>query len=682
MKFKNLSTKRRGLSSVVGALLFVVLMVSTFSVLGVALNSQTDIVSTGRDMAAKDLEKQQEAFQFVKIQQDIGEDLKVNLINQGQNTAEMFTMIMTNKSHTGEPTRTFEIPSETSFLPAGANSPTNIVETLDLKMDLPTPGPDFYDFKVISSLGTVKTLSVECDQFGFCGTVTPPAPPGTPGLSAQIFMDGPAINGKTSTIFMFVQNTGSVPLEDVHPVDEVCLIGTFPIIPTQGGPVQPGLGDFTNCISTPSYDGTCGSGLTGLGGKNDGDGICLVPGQTILFKWDGTVEGDVGDIFEFCNQVQGQEYDDTPVGPTTPPTCDRMEVINPNDCGGAVCESGGPGDDGIILIDDLLIKPSIFMTIPSPFGNADDGDGKGLWGVNVANPTDRDMSISKVTIVAYPPGGNAADIVFSGTKNGPNQCLEEDILPLVGPSPGGYWDCPRDNSVMWQNFTSPISLPANSTKSFMLKAQPGEIFGSNTNLDALIVQANVYSTFGSFGKSGYQSTMYESDAPIVNVYLTDAVDLRTGFIANLNDIGNYTSTTFNAVLADLDDNEFTYINIGAQFIINVPREWTFENFISCEGFEDVGTPGICDGPNEPSVTVHSDGSTQIIGTSINKIGDGTTPGVTDPSEARKISFKVTSAPVKVPRLYVMYILADGVVSTPDGDRTIGPLSEIVLNVDP
>ena len=30
----------------------------------------------------------------------------------------------------------------------------------------------------------------------------------------------------------------------------------------------------------------------------------------------------------------------------------------------------------------------------------------------------------------------------------------------------------------------------------------------------------------------------------------------------------------------------------------------------------------------------------------------------------------------------MYILADGIVTTPDGDRTIGPLSEVVLNVDP
>ncbi len=51
---------RRGLSSIIGALLFVVLMVATFSVLGIALNSQTDIVETSRDIADLGLKQQQE----------------------------------------------------------------------------------------------------------------------------------------------------------------------------------------------------------------------------------------------------------------------------------------------------------------------------------------------------------------------------------------------------------------------------------------------------------------------------------------------------------------------------------------------------------------------------------------------------------------------------------------------
>ena len=53
---------RRGLSTIVGGLIFVVLMVATFSVLGIALSTQTDIVTTSRDVADIDLKQQQEEF--------------------------------------------------------------------------------------------------------------------------------------------------------------------------------------------------------------------------------------------------------------------------------------------------------------------------------------------------------------------------------------------------------------------------------------------------------------------------------------------------------------------------------------------------------------------------------------------------------------------------------------------
>ena len=122
MKFKNfkpLANKRRGLSSVVGALLFVVLMVATFAVLGVALDSQIDIASTSRDVAAKDLQKQQEKFVLNNVVQLPGGFLQVNMTNQGQNTAEMFTMVLTNKTDPGEPSETYNIPANTSFLTPG-----------------------------------------------------------------------------------------------------------------------------------------------------------------------------------------------------------------------------------------------------------------------------------------------------------------------------------------------------------------------------------------------------------------------------------------------------------------------------------------------------------------------------------------------------------------------------------
>ena len=142
MKFKGCKLtlrKRRGLSSVVGALLFVVLMVATFAVLGVALNTQTDIVSTGRDVAEIGLEKQLEDFN-TNIFANSTEFLTINISNPGQNPVEISTLFVTNSTQT----EVYEIPSDTSFVGPGVGKgikpPKNIVSTTPIKLTLATSG--------------------------------------------------------------------------------------------------------------------------------------------------------------------------------------------------------------------------------------------------------------------------------------------------------------------------------------------------------------------------------------------------------------------------------------------------------------------------------------------------------------------------------------------------------------
>ena len=58
-KKSSLSPKnRRGLSSIVGALFFTVLMIAGFSVLSLALDAQTDIVTTQRIVSDVEIKKQ------------------------------------------------------------------------------------------------------------------------------------------------------------------------------------------------------------------------------------------------------------------------------------------------------------------------------------------------------------------------------------------------------------------------------------------------------------------------------------------------------------------------------------------------------------------------------------------------------------------------------------------------
>jgi len=655
MKFKDCqySKKRRGLSTIVGALLFLVLMVATFSVLGIALNSQTEIASTSRDIADIDLKQQQEAF-GIALSTDDTQILAVDVTNSGQNPTEIFTVVLTNRTDIGFPTKTYPIPSDTSFIAPGDFK--DVVSTLNMNMTLAAAAglKEIYDFKIISSLGTIKTATLEC-SFTECGAVSIGG-----DLIIQLFADGPTgVNTKISTIIMFVTNTADFTYTDVQPTRGFTDTPTTCNVPDLLPPFDPFWkvlifgtpDDFTENIAPCDFDAF--------------SPVDLGPSQTTLFKWDATLTGDIDTVFEFCNGVQGN--DDLGDPQTFGPECDTLTIIDPNDCGG--CGPGGEGGETIILIDDLLIRPSIFMIIPSPFGaTLKTAQFTGLWGINVANPTDEPMTISKVTIVAYPPGGQSQDNVISGKDD---DCLQDDIAPNTGPQPFGFWNCPRDNIMMWQNFTHPLLLKANSTESFMLRVEPSGIKpgGEPANLDALIVQANVYSTFGSFGKAGYQSSMYLEKSPIVNVYLTDTIDSRTSFIGSINDITVNSTETFKVVLADLDDEGTTFINIGARLIINVPREWKFVDFLTTTGFITNAT--------QPSVVEHSDGSTQIIAITTEEIGKAGQP------DARTIEFRATAPDVKAPRLYVMYILADGIITDPTPeDKTIGPLMEAVLNVDP
>jgi len=211
---------RRGLSTIVGALLFVVLMVATFSVLGIALNSQTDIVQTSRDVTDLGLKQQQEEFIISSIIQPIADDLEVKILNLGQNPTEIFTMVITQVSNMtgGFPTDTLHIPSSTGYIVPGDTVPTDIASATPVFLPLAGGGLDKeYFIKVISSLGTIETLTVFCNDFT-CGPGSG-GPVGDANLVAQLFLDGPnGVNTKTSTIIMFVTNNGQVKLTDVAPL--------------------------------------------------------------------------------------------------------------------------------------------------------------------------------------------------------------------------------------------------------------------------------------------------------------------------------------------------------------------------------------------------------------------------------------------------------------------------------
>ncbi|MFB5606120.1 MAG: hypothetical protein ACE5R7_07515, partial [Nitrosarchaeum sp.] len=238
-------------------------------------------------------------------------------------------------------------------------------------------------------------------------------------------------------------------------------------------------------------------------------------------------------------------------------------------------------------------------------------------------------------------------------------CKFNPISPITGSDPN--WSCPSENALMWQS-TTPITIPANSTKSFLTKVEPGKPSGSSA-LESIVVQGSVFTTLGSFGKSGYQSTMSGTESSIVNVHLTkDPLNPRSSgnIKSSLVGITPNSVRLFNVTLADMDSLSTTTVNAGAKLIINVPKDWTNVTVTSSNGF--VGTP---------TVTAFGDTSHQIVGITSAPLGSAS-------SVADTISFTARAPNITTDRLYVMYVLAQGQTNS---NFSIGPLAEVVLQVD-
>jgi hypothetical protein len=262
------------------------------------------------------------------------------------------------------------------------------------------------------------------------------------------------------------------------------------------------------------------------------------------------------------------------------------------------------------------------------------------------------MKVSKLTITAFAPGANNNDKIFTAGC-GP--------ATNIAPTGTNYWTCPSENLIMWENYVTPVTIPPNSTQSFLVRVTPGSIAGV-THLESIIVQASVFTNVGSFGKSGYQTTMYDGSDALGSVYLSNVVDSRNNADIQSSRIGIApgSNQTFNIVFADLDTSSSTFIKSGGKLVINVPKGWTNVTILNNYGFAA-----------SPTLITHGDGSHQITAQLSSNLGSAS-------NQADTIQFSATAPSITTDQMYVMYVLAEGETNN---NFAIGPLSEIVLQVD-
>ena len=448
--------------------------------------------------------------------------------------------------------------------------------------------PDLYGIKVVSTLGTIRTAELDVVN-------------GNNYLRTELYAIPPNVHiGENVTIAMHVTNVGEFTIENVAP--------SLPLTVNPSSSVS----SFAEISTSP---------------------VDLGPSQSAFFTWHYTLGGIVGIKVDLSNYATG--------------TLNGLTIQSNTDSDSVRMKDSLEGEL-IVLNQDLLSRPEIFMVTPSPFGVDDE---TALWGVNVVNPTPINMNVSKVTISAITTRPQKQDKIFD----------EDFCNPVtVAPTPSS-WSCPAQNQIMWKDINNPLKIPPYSAFPFLVKTNPGFLAGNFDDLETVLIQADVFTTLGAFGKTGYGSSMDNKGNALVNVYLSTVPDstLNTDIYSYKEGILASTPQTFHATLADFDSGSSYKIAAGANLIINVPKDWTNVSFTPDDDF-DITMQTVLT-------------QTQIVGETNFQIQSG----------GKSITFTATPPCVENTQMFVMYILADGkVIHATESDFSMGPLAEIILQVVP
>jgi len=145
--------KSRGISTIVGGMIFLVLLSGGFSAFYVALDVQKDTIKTQRDISKSIVEKTLEKFVISAGTNPVDNTFEIQVENQGVNPVEITNIWIINRSSVEVPPYTaqsIDVDYEDAFVPPSFSS--EILENTPLYLS-----PGLYDIKVVSALGTIVT---------------------------------------------------------------------------------------------------------------------------------------------------------------------------------------------------------------------------------------------------------------------------------------------------------------------------------------------------------------------------------------------------------------------------------------------------------------------------------------------------------------------------------------------
>lgn len=614
--------QRKAVSTIVGGMIFLIIMVGTFTAIITAFELQKSLTETQINVATNEIGKIQEEF---SASADVRNNrLTLNVTNSGSVPLEVVDLFMINQSQSDAGIKFVEINYDDGLVPVGYNANILNGETTGIK-------DGTYDLKVVSSRGNIQIIEDFIVSNGGLGGSD---------CKVKAFVVPPNIaNAGNATVIGHVFNQGTRTLYDVQP---------------NGNPtVTPSTAVLGVTLTTPSS-------------VNE-----LKAGESFLFAWNYELTGAVGSTVKFDVNAKAKSSSSS----------STFDVICTT---GTTKTKIVKATEDEILQQEITAKPEIFAVVAGPIGESENDDSRMFFGVTVVNPTNQTMTVNRVGIGFVTTEDEGNDDIFDDGETAITHVLPTNNGRCVGCTnpPGGTakgaWTIPEDNALLWtaSPIESPISIPPFSAEQFVIKGKVDDL-----DDDILVVMTiNAYTSFGQFAKSGYMTHGDEdqNDVTIVNVYPTarsvtgntahtHADDLEFDAVASIK---GGTTHNFNVTVREGQDSsgggngcptgsDCPYVAQNeASLIINLPV-----------GFPLVSAASGQTGFGTPTIKTFQDGSQQIvapIGSASNtRLGD-----VTTDAERFTFVFSATAPNVDETRMYVVYSLLSG------NDRYDFPLGAI------
>lgn len=297
----------RSVSTIVGGLIFLVIITSAFAAFMVMMQTNTDFLRTQVKVSEQEMKKIQEQFVMgAAYDSSSNNRLCVSVRNTGAAPLEMTDVWIINRSSVDSyDANLFDIDLSDAFIPVGSTG--QILENQVLNLD-----QGVYDIKVVTSSGTTKTTELQV----FSGTPDPRL-----NVTAFAYPIN-AASGQNVTLGMHVYNVANTTLVDVQPRLEP---GVRPI-----GSVPDGFNQITNQTVIPRLD----------------------PDEDALFLWDPQIIGGIGTTLNFSVSAKAMVEG-----------CGTSSFITSNNDTAHVKIVPG-------VRREILASPETFITFPNPFGQS------------------------------------------------------------------------------------------------------------------------------------------------------------------------------------------------------------------------------------------------------------------------------------------------------------------------